>query len=111
MKVTTTLNAELQVIVRQEARTSRLSLSKFDDIVIYPNPAGDRTSLLFPRELQGKIRVTLSSVQGMPVKTSDYADIQANQTIELDLTGIRPGQYLMIISDETDQKTFGMIKF
>jgi uncharacterized repeat protein (TIGR02543 family) len=111
LKVSTALNAEIQVIVRQEARISQLSISKFDDVIIYPNPAGDRTRLLFPRELQGRIRVTLSSVQGIPVKTSDYADIQANQTVELDLTGIRPGQYLMIISDETDQKTFGMIKF
>lgn len=111
LKVTTALNAELQVIVRQEARISRLSLSKFDDIVIYPNPAGDKTRLLFPRELQGKIRVTLSSVQGIPVKTSEYSNLKENQTVELNLTGIRPGQYLMIISDETDQKTFRIIKF
>lgn len=111
LKVSTTLNAELQVIVRHEARVSQLGLSKFDDVIIYPNPAGDMTRLLFPRELQGRIRVTLSSVQGIPVETSEYANLQANQTVELDLTGIRPGQYLMIISDETDQKTFRIIKF
>ncbi len=111
LKVTTTLNAELQVIVRQVARISQLSLSKFDDVVLYPNPAGDRTRLLFHQELHGKIRVSISSVQGIPLKTSEYEDLQANQIVELDLTGICPGQYLMIISYETDQKTFRMIKF
>ncbi len=111
LKVTTTLNAEMQVIVRQEARVSQLKLSKFDDVILYPNPAGDRTRLLFPRELQGKIRVSISSVQGIHVKTAEYGQIMENQIVELDLTGIRPGQYLMTISDETDQKTFRMIKF
>ena len=111
LKVTTTLNAEMQVIVRQEARISQLGLSKFDDVKLYPNPAGDRTRLLFPRELQGKIRVSISSVQGINVKTAEYEHILSNQIVELDLTGIRPGQYLMIISDDTDQKTFRMIKF
>lgn len=110
LKVTTALNAELQVIVRQEARVSQISLSKFDDVILYPNPAGERTRLSFPRELQGKIRVSISSVQGIHVKTSEYGNIQKNQIVELDLTGIQPGQYLIIISDETDIKTLRMIK-
>lgn len=111
LKVTTSLNAEMQVIVRQEARVSQLSPSKFEDVILYPNPVGDRTRLLFPRELQGKIRVSVLSVQGVNVKMAECEHILSNQIVELDLTGIPSGQYLMIISDETDQKTIRMIKF
>ncbi len=110
LKVTTALDAEMQLIIKQEARISKINASKLGDIALYPNPAGDKAVLRFAEANKGKIRISISTIQGTIFKISEYEDIQADQIIELDLTGIRSGPYLMHISGRTDKKTFRLIK-
>lgn len=110
LKVTTALDAEMQLIIKQEARISKINASKLGDIALYPNPAGDKAVLRFAEANKGKIRISISTIQGNIFKISEYEDIQADQIIELDLTGIRSGPYLMHISGRTDKKTFRLIK-
>jgi uncharacterized repeat protein (TIGR02543 family) len=111
IKVTTALNAEIQIIVLQKARISQLRVSKFENIRIYPNPAFDHARLYFGEELEGKLRISISSIKGTLVQTIELNDIQANQVIELDLAGIKTGQYLITVSDETGKKAFHLIKY
>ena len=41
LKVTTAMNDEIQIQIRQEARVSQLDISKFENIRLFPNPAVD----------------------------------------------------------------------
>jgi hypothetical protein len=111
LRVTTTLNAEIQITIKQAARISQLKASKFEKIGIYPNPASDRTSISFGEEMKGKVRISVSSIMGTLLKTIELTDIQANQFIELDISGIRRGRYLIMIVDETGNKAFNLIKY
>lgn len=108
--VTTALNAEMQIIVRQHARESQISLSKLEDIVLYPNPAGNKAIVKFNGEHNGKVIISVSSVQGILIKSAKFEDIEAGQIIEIDLSGLRSGHYLVLISDDSDQKSFRLIK-
>jgi uncharacterized repeat protein (TIGR02543 family) len=111
LKITTALNAEIQIAIKQAARISKLNTSKFEKIGIYPNPASSNTTICFGEEMKGKVRISVSSIMGTLLKTIDLTDIQANQIIELDISGIRRGQYLIMIVDETGNKAFNLIKY
>ena len=111
LKVTTALNAEMQINVQQKARVSQLNVSKFENIKLYPNPAYDHACLYFGDELTGKLRISIASMQGTLLQIKELTDIQANQVIELDIAGMRTGQYLIKVGNETGQKIFQMIKY
>ena len=111
MKVLTALNAEMQINIQQKARVSQLNVSKFETIKLYPNPAFDHAYLYFGEEFSGKLRITVASIQGLVVQTRELNDIEPNQIIELDVAGIRTGQYLVKVGDENGQKVFQMIKY
>jgi hypothetical protein len=111
LKVKTALNAEMQIMIQQEARVSQLNISKFENIRLYPNPTVDYARLYFGEEFPGKLRISITSMQGTLLQTREYSDIQANQIIELDVAGIRTGQYLVEIHNESGQKTLQMIKY
>jgi len=110
LHVTTAMGAQMRIIIRQRARVSQISLSGFGKTELYPNPAGEKTLLRFAEEHKGKIRISIMSFQGILVKTEEYYDIQADQTIELDLATVPSGQYLMLISGEDGHKTLQLIK-
>jgi uncharacterized repeat protein (TIGR02543 family) len=111
LKVTTTLNAEMQINVQQKARVSQLNVSKFENIKLYPNPAYDHVYLYFGDELTGKLKISIASMKGTLLQTKELTDIQANQVIELDIAGMRTGQYLIKVGNKTGQKIFQMIKY
>jgi uncharacterized repeat protein (TIGR02543 family) len=111
LKVTTALNAEMQINIQQKARVSQLNVSKFENIKLYPNPAYDHACLYFGEELTGKMRISIASMQGTLLQTKELTDIQANQVVELDIAGMRTGQYLIKVGNETGQKIFQMIKY
>jgi hypothetical protein len=111
LKVLTTLNAEMQIIVQQKARISQLNVSKFENIKLYPNPAFDHTFLYFGEELTGKLRISITNMHGTLLQTKEFTDIEANQIIDLDVAGMRTGQYLIKVSNETGQKILQMIKY
>jgi S-ribosylhomocysteine lyase LuxS involved in autoinducer biosynthesis len=53
----------------------------------------------------------VASIQGLVVQTRELNDIEPNQIIELDIAGMRTGQYLVKVSNENGQKTLQMIKY
>ena len=106
----TNSNNELTVIIEQKARISNLNISKFENIKLYPNPANDHVYLYFGDDYPGRIRISIASVQGFILQTRELDDTQANQIIELDVSGLQVGQYLIRISDGKDQGILHMIK-
>jgi uncharacterized repeat protein (TIGR02543 family) len=111
LKVLTALNSEMQINVSQKARVSQLDVSKFENIKLYPNPAFDHVFLYFGDELTGKLRISVASMQGTLLQTKEFTEIEANQIIDLDIAGMRTGQYLIKVSNENGQKILQMIKY
>jgi hypothetical protein len=104
-------NADVTINIQQKARVSQLNVSKFENIIIYPNPANDYVYLYFGDDYSGKIRISIATIQGLLLKTRELIDIQANQIIELDVAELRVGQYLIQLSDGKYQKIFQLIKY
>ncbi len=111
LKVLTTLNAEMQINVLQKARLSQLDISKSESIKLYPNPAFDHAFIYFRDELKGKLRISITSMQGNLVQSKVFTDIEADQIIEMDIAGMKTGQYLIKLRNETGQKILQMIKY
>ena len=111
LKVLTALNAEMQINVLQKARVSQLDVSKFENIRLYPNPAFDHAFLYFGEEQTGKLRISITSMHGTLLQMKEFNDIEANQIIDMDIAGMRTGQYLIKVSNETGQKILQMIKY
>jgi hypothetical protein len=111
LKVSTTLNAEMQINVLQKARVSQLSVSKFENIKLYPNPAFDHAFIYFREELKGKLRISITSMQGNIIQSKVFTDIEPDQIIDLDIARMKTGQYLIKISNESGQRILQMIKY
>ena len=111
LKVLTALNAEMQINVLQKARVSQLNVSKFENIKLYPNPAFDHVFLYFGNDLTGKLRISITNMQGTLLQTKEFTDIEANQIIDLNIAGMRTGQYLIMVNNASGQKIFQMIKY
>jgi hypothetical protein len=103
-------NADVTINIQQKARVSQLNVSKFENIIIYPNPANDYVYLYFGDDYSGKISISIATIQGLLLKTRELIDIQANQIIELDVAELQVGQYLIQLSDGKNQKIFQLIK-
>jgi hypothetical protein len=111
LRITYTLNPEMVFNIQQKARISQLNQSKFDNINIYPNPADDFVLLNFGEIEFDKLIISITNIQGHIISIKNYNKITANQIIELNVSGLPFGQYFIRISDETDHKTFRMIKY
>ena len=110
LKIDYTSNPEMIFYIKQKARVSQLNVSKFENVKIYPNPAGDIVFLNFGEEEFGKISVTITNIQGHVISTYTYNNLTSHQIIELDVSGFHIGQYFISIDDGTHHKTLQMIK-
>jgi hypothetical protein len=90
---------------------SQLSVSKFENIRLYPNPAFDHAFIYFREELKGKLRISITSMQGNLLQSKVFTDIEPDQIIDLDIAGMKTGQYLIKISNESGQRILQMIKY
>jgi hypothetical protein len=105
-----TSNPEMVFYIKQKARVSQLNGSKFENVKMYPNPAGDFIYLNLGEEEFGKIIITVTNIQGHIISTKTYNNLSSNQIIELDVSGFHVGQYFIRIGDGTHHKIFQMIK-
>ncbi len=110
LRVEYTSNPEMVFYIRQKARISQLMESKFENVKMYPNPAGDYVYLKLGEKEFGKIIVTITNMQGHVVFTEAYNNLTSNHIIELDVSGCHPGQYFISIGDGTNHRIFQMIK-
>jgi hypothetical protein len=111
VKVVYTSNPEMVVYVKQKARVSQLRESKFKNVTMYPNPAGDFVFLNLGKEPLANIMITLTNIQGHIILTKEYDNTTSDQIIQIFVSGMPVGQYFISIGDGTDHKTFQMIKY
>jgi hypothetical protein len=111
IKVTYALNPEMVVYLQQKARVSQLNVSKFENVKIYPNPAIDFVYMNLGEEEFEKIIISITNIQGHIIAIKNYNNLTPNQVIELNVSGLPVGQYLINIVDGTSHKSFQMIKY
>ncbi len=110
LEVKYTSNPEFVLNIQHKARVSQLKPSKFEDVYLYPNPADDFIYIRLGEEGSGKLRVTITNIQGFIVSSREYDNLTNDQIIEINITGLPSGQYLINIADNIDRKTFRVIK-
>lgn len=76
------------------------------ELQVTPNPAGNFLNVRFPGAAAGAMRVDLYAVSGRNVFTGREAN---NGTLELDLTDLSPGFYLLRVRDAVGK--LGTVKF
>ncbi len=111
IKVKYALNPEIVVYLHQKARISHLSGSKFENVIIYPNPATESVYLNLDEVEYEEITVSIADIQGHTISSKHYNNLTSNQIIEMSVSGLPVGQYLVNISDGTDHKIFRIIKY
>lgn len=73
---------------------------KDNGIELVPNPIKDICTLNFKNNLNGKCNISVYSVQGKLVYTMDVFVKDSNQPIELDLSALESGGYILRIASE-----------
>jgi serine protease inhibitor len=111
LSVTYTLNPEMVVYVRQKGRVSHLDESKFNNVQLYPNPAGDFVYLKFGEAELTNIKISTTNIQGFLISEKEYQNITPGQIIELNVSELTVGKYFIRIRDNSGQKIFHMIKY
>lgn len=111
LRVTYPLNPQLVINIRQKARISQLNVSKFKDVKMYPNPAGDFFLLDFGKEDFDRILLSITNIQGHTILAKEYNNMPSGGIIQLNISGFPVGQYLIIIRDGFSHKTFQLIKY
>jgi len=105
------IDKEILINIRQKARISHLNGTKFRNVKLYPNPAGDFVYLNFGEEEFKKIAVSVTNMQGHLVLTKEFTDLTPGITIGLSISRLHEGRYFIKVSDGTDQSIFQMIKY
>ena len=73
-------------------------VSGIDSIKIYPNPAKDNINIAFEAS-NGDYNVTVTDMLGRTVINKSYEGLFGNQTIELPISQLNAGHYIMKIND------------
>ncbi|MEZ5070282.1 MAG: M1 family aminopeptidase [Bacteroidales bacterium] len=67
-------------------------------VVLFPNPAGDRVTLMIGRSGPGSVRVELLAPDGRRLREGSWPEVLPGQKWELSLAGIRPGLYMVRVT-------------
>ena len=81
---------------------SLAGLDNLKDVVgmsIYPNPASDKINVVFNAE-NLDYTINISDITGRILSTNNYSQLADAQNIELPLTGISTGNYIVSISSD-----------
>lgn len=71
-----------------------------DSIKLYPNPATDKLNIAFQAG-NGDYSISVTDMLGRTVITQNYEGLFGNQTIELPISQLNAGHYIMNINDGT----------
>lgn len=72
---------------------------------IYPNPASNNVSVSFENAADGIATINISDLAGKVVKTVAYPATQGNNTLSIDLNGLKNGLYIIGVSTAHAQYT------
>jgi Fe-S-cluster-containing dehydrogenase component len=80
-------------------------------ISVYPNPASENTMIEFHLEEQSDVSISLYDVSGKLVKSilKDVPKLPGSNRVELKITDIRPGTYIIRLASEEYVSTVNLI--
>jgi len=64
-------------------------------IIVQPNPAHDKTTVLFSSEKEASLRVYVRSISGKTVYSGSYNCSKGDNQFDIDLTGYSKGIYII----------------
>ena len=73
-----------------------VTLSNFNEVVVYPNPASDKVFVSLKKYADAKVKILIYNALGMIEKQFSVSNI-LNEPIELDLENLKTGHYFMRI--------------
>ncbi len=84
-----------------------------DALNLYPNPAGEVVNLIWDKKSQlgtGEAQLSLQSMAGQQVWKADYHLTQGQQQLQIPLTNLPSGMYMLKIIDGSQQHTMKLVK-
>ncbi|UGU18321.1 M12 family metallo-peptidase [Sinomicrobium kalidii] len=81
-----------------------------DDVVIYPNPFYDTTRAFIGNAVKGDVQISVFNITGKLVSSLHLDRNGKRNEVELKMSGLPPGIYLVKIQGENFRKTFKLVK-
>lgn len=69
-----------------------------ENIQVYPNPSSEFVKVSFGMTMPDDVRLNIYSMTGALVKTQNFQNISGNQDIQVDISGLSAGEYLISLS-------------
>lgn len=79
------------------------------DLVIAPNPTDSRVTVTWSKDLYGVVQWNLVDMRGKRILEGNTGASDRGNRVQLDLFGLEPGVYQMILSDEAGSRLTGRI--
>lgn len=97
----------LKSIVPTSTLATDATTAPTNQIAIAPNPATSDTNLYLPAATKGNVTIGIYDASGKVVKTLTKA---AASKINLDVTALQPGLYLVLVKTESGNKALKLLK-
>jgi WD40 repeat protein len=82
-----------------------------NDTTIIPNPVEDILSVIYDKEIQSDLRISISNIEGKLIKIVSHDQIfYNNNSIKINVSYLSPGSYFLNINSDGFSKTFSFIK-
>lgn len=81
-----------------------------DQVSIFPMPASSILNIEFEKAMKGKVEIRIYDLMGkLVLETSNSGNLTANQSLQIDLSSIENGNYLLSISNGKENVTKSLI--
>lgn len=68
------------------------------DIQVYPNPSSEFVNVSFGMEMPDNVNLNIYNMTGALVKTQNFQNLNGSQNIQVDISGLSAGEYLLSLS-------------
>ncbi len=68
-------------------------------MTVYPNPASDKVTIAFEAK-GGSYAIEVTDLQGRVVSTESFSNLTGSQSIELNTSNLKAGNYLVSVAKE-----------
>lgn len=107
MVVASESSSQSSIAFEGDLLQNNLNASSFD-LTIFPNPASERATIQLSLDEEQSIEINLMSINGQLIR-KEMREYYPNQSIEMDLTTLNPGIYMVNIQTDTEQFTKRLI--
>ncbi|MFM7565706.1 MAG: T9SS type A sorting domain-containing protein [Flavobacteriales bacterium] len=71
------------------------NVSQSNDVVVVPNPATEKASLLLNLTADSEVEITMTDLHGKVIRQGNYSNLSGGQSIGLNLNGLSSGIYVV----------------